>query len=439
MTLSNMPHAARTDVGRRRDHNEDAFALELPLLAVADGVGGSARGEVASQRALDQLHASLPRITQASTNSEAVAAMEQAVLDANGAVHDAQLLDPQLAGMATTLTAAVLRDGGELIVGHVGDSRLYALSAAGARQLTADHSVIAELIRSGQLDPADAASHPQRNVITRALGPERDTSVDAFTSYVGPGEWILICSDGLTEHVADAEIASIVTSEGAHGAQAAADALVATANERGGSDNITVVLAQPVPSDVSGELRVEAIAAADTVGDTSTIALPPLTSSDAPADASGPMPTLRDVEASGELPALQPLSAQRSASSEGADSSATDSATPRRAILITLLIVLVAALGGAFIWSQSFFITERGDGRVGIDQGFPVAGLSSPYRTSAIEAASLSLADRARIVESNRIMSREDAVQTLRQLPERIETAPTTLDTETPNGDTENS
>lgn len=420
MSTDGMPCASRSDVGRRREHNEDALLVRPPVLAVADGVGGSAKGEVASRTALDSFEQHAAAVLRAATGAEAVRAMESAVLAANAAVHAAQLRDESLRGMATTITAAAVRDGGEVVVGHVGDSRLYVLSAAGARQATSDHSVVAELVRSGRLDPAEASHHPQRNVITRALGTEPDVSVDAFVVHVGPGDWLLACSDGLTEHVADAELGRIVIEHGGE-PEAAVARLVTLANDRGGTDNITVIIAQPVPSDVSGELSLEALQAS-TDATTQMAATRP---SDAPAEASGPMPAI-GTRASGAaagtavLPALEPI--ERG----GGDGAGTRRA-PRRhrsrgtGWLLAALMALVAAGAIALVWSQSYFLLERPDGRVGIDRGFPVAGLSTPYETSSVAAEELDPADRQRLVDSHRILSRGDAERVLAELPQRID------------------
>jgi serine/threonine protein phosphatase PrpC len=412
-----MPAASRTDVGQRREHNEDSLLLALPVLAVADGVGGSVKGEVASQTAIDSFGQRAREIATARSSEDATRAMEAAVLAANSAVHDAQLHDDSLRGMATTITAAVVRDGGEVIVGHVGDSRLYVLSAAGARQVSHDHSVVAELVRSGRLEPAEATSHPQRNVITRALGPEADVSVDAFTLHVGPGDWLLLCSDGLTDHVEDHELAQTMLAD-PHDPEAGVAALVDLANARGGTDNITVVVAQPVPSDVSGELDLEALKAAVS----QTAAIPPVGSGVTPAEESGPLPTvlpdeLRDVEASGEMPAMQPL-----------EHDDEDMWAPRgrrrgggRGWLLLLALVVVGAAIGGFVWSQSYFLLERADGRVGINRGFPIARLATPYRSSDIAAEELTASDRERLVDSHRLLSRDDAERVLDELPQRVD------------------
>lgn len=415
-----IPHASASDVGRRRDHNEDAVHVEPPVLVVADGVGGSAKGEVASQLAIDTFVAAAARIARSATTDEAVRAMESAVLEANSAVHESQLRDESRRGMATTITAAVVRDGGEVVVGHVGDSRLYVLSAAGARQATNDHSVVAELVRTGRLAPEDVPTHPQRNVITRALGPEADVSVDAFVAHVGPGDWLLACSDGLTEHVADHELARMVVEHAGRDPHAAAQQLVDLANERGGSDNITLAIAQPVPSDVSGELRIEELHAAAAT----TTRLRATGSSDAPAEASGPLPAIAPgaIAQPQELPPLEPID----------DDDPWDASRPQRSgargwLLATGIVALVLA-AGAFVWSQSYFLVEREDGRVGIDRGFPTFGMSTEYRESEVLADELDPADRERLVDSRRILDREDAERVLQELPERLES------TEDPNG-----
>lgn len=405
-----MPHGSRTDVGQRREHNEDSLLVEPPVFAVADGVGGSVKGEVASQTAIDRFREQAPAIVGSRTAEDARRAMEEAVLAANTGVHDAQDRDESLRGMATTIIAAVVRDGGEVVVGHVGDSRLYVLSATGARQASHDHSVVAELVRSGRLDAAEAASHPQRNVITRALGPEPDVSVDAFVMHVGPGDWLLLCSDGLTDHVHDHELAETVLANPTQ-PQLAVERLVDLANERGGTDNITVIVAQPVPSDVSGELDLEELRAA--VATTSQ--LPPVRASAAPAEDSGPLPAITD-----ELPDLQPID------HHDGDALAEPS-TPRtrrwNGWLLVLGLVVIAAIVGGFIWSQSYFLLERADGRVGINQGFPFARLATPYRSSDIVADELDASDRERLVESHRILSRTDAERVLDELPRRIDGA----------------
>lgn len=424
MTPHDIPSAARSDVGQRRDHNEDAVFVKMPLLVVADGVGGSAKGEVASRLAIDTFVAAAQDVLVARSGDEAVRAMEHAVLAANAAVHQSQLDDESRRGMATTITAAVVRDGGEVVVGHVGDSRLYVLSAAGARQLTDDHSVVAELVRSGRLDPGDVPTHPQRNVITRALGPEADVSVDAFLAHVGPGDWLLACSDGLTEHVEEHELARIVVEAAPGDPDAAAAQLVDLANERGGTDNITVALAQPVPSDVSGELHVEALHAAAATAAAPTTSMPATTGGaddPVPAEDSGPLPRVAadgdaEPEASDELPAMQPIPHD-----EDWRDDELDDERDLRAWIVALMVLIVVFAIVALTWSRSYFLVERGDGSVGIDRGFPVAGLSTRHAESDVLADDLDPADRERLVDSHRILSEADAQQVLDDLPTRLD------------------
>lgn len=418
MTGPGLPHAACTDVGQRREHNEDALLAAPPLFAVADGVGGSARGEVASQLALDTLGSNVEPVASARSGSEAVHAMEQAVLESCRAVWEAQHRDEALRGMATTLTAVVVRDGGEVIVGHVGDSRLYLVNETGARLVTDDHSVVGELVRAGRLDPAEVASHPQRNVITRALGPEPDVAVDAFVLHVGPGDWLLACSDGLTGHVEDEEIARAVLENARDDPRVAALRLIDQANARGGSDNISVVLFQPVPSDVSGELRIRPLAA---VGGASgqaplaqTASMPAVES---PAESSGP------IDMAGRHAAgidVEELDAR-----PFVDHTAGAAPVPRtlKRTLAIVTAVLVAAGLGAFAWSESYFLMERGDGTVGIDRGFPVFGLSKPWKDGDVEADALTPSDRQRLVESHRLLSRGDAQRVFDGLADRVEPA----------------
>src|SRR5262249_19938222 len=162
--------SARSDVGRVRAHNEDRYLAAPPLLAVADGMGGAQAGEVAAGVAVDHLEALGP--------DPSPEALQAAIVEANEAIRRMAAEDPERAGMGTTVTAALLGDGGRLELMHVGDSRAYLLRAGGLRQLTDDHSVVAELVRRGSIAPEEAEVHPQRNVITRALGAEDGVEVD---------------------------------------------------------------------------------------------------------------------------------------------------------------------------------------------------------------------------------------------------------------------
>jgi serine/threonine protein phosphatase PrpC len=240
--------AGQTDTGRRRLRNEDAFICEPPLFAVADGMGGARAGEIAAGLAA----AALEEAGTETRGAEGVAAL---IVEANRRIWERSLSDPNTAGMGTTVTAALVDAGaGSVAIGHVGDSRAYLLRKGSIEQLTTDHSLVAELVQSGVLTPEEAERHPQRSAITRALGTEATVEVDGFTVAAEPGDVFLICSDGLSSMLSDEEMASAI--EGANGdPHDAAEALIRAANDRGGEDNVTVVLfemieatqAAPVP------------------------------------------------------------------------------------------------------------------------------------------------------------------------------------------------
>ena len=226
--------AGTTDAGRKRRRNEDAFVHDPPLFAVADGMGGAKAGEVASRLAA----AAFREFHEADElgPEERVTAIIQ---EANRRIYERARSDAQASGMGTTITAALLVGNG-VAVGHVGDSRAYRLRGDQLEQLTEDHSLVADLVRSGRLTAEEADTHPQRSVITRALGTDPEVDVDTFTVEAEPGDLFLLCSDGLTTMVADEEITDIV--RGADDLAQATKALVKAANRAGGEDNITVVL-----------------------------------------------------------------------------------------------------------------------------------------------------------------------------------------------------
>jgi protein phosphatase len=227
--------AGVTDTGRRRLRNEDAFVCEPPLFAVADGMGGARAGETAARLAAAALEESGAR----ADGEDALVAL---IVEANRRIWEQALADPSKAGMGTTVTAAlVAARAGTVAIGHVGDSRAYRVRDGILEQLTTDHSLVAELVSSGVLTQEEAERHPQRSAITRALGTEPTVDVESFTVAGEPGDIFLICSDGLPTMVSDDEVASAILSSDGDPA-AAAEALVAAANARGGEDNITVVL-----------------------------------------------------------------------------------------------------------------------------------------------------------------------------------------------------
>lgn len=266
---------ALTDVGQKRKMNEDSHAWWIPekpedlarrgvLLVVADGMGGARAGERASRLAVDTVlsHYTAPvpdgaaagpafedtqpapgiKVAPAAGPAPALLRLKESVELANKAIHDESSHDPALTGMGTTCTTIAVLEA-TLLVAHVGDSRAYLIRGGSWTQLTADHSLVAQLVASHQLTPEEAKVDPRRNVVTRSVGVSANVQVDAlqFEGVLQPGDTILLCSDGLHGQVTDDEMALVVDSVDP------ADAcrrLVALANERGGPDNITVLLAR---------------------------------------------------------------------------------------------------------------------------------------------------------------------------------------------------
>jgi protein phosphatase len=237
-------HGTATDVGRVRSLNEDSFLVAESLFAVADGMGGHRGGEVASAEALEALRTSVLEPD--------AAALVGAVESANRAVFEHSLTDPELSGMGTTICAVALVRDDEgtptIAIVNVGDSRVYLLSPDGEfRQLTEDHSLVETMVRGGQLSPDEAAVHPGRNVLTRALGIEPEIEVDLFHQPVRTGDRFLLCSDGLFNELHDDQISAVLRR--LDQPTDAASELVRRATEAGGRDNVTVVIVDVVEGD----------------------------------------------------------------------------------------------------------------------------------------------------------------------------------------------
>src|SRR5438093_3861484 len=238
--------AAATDPGRRRRLNEDAYVCEPPLFAVADGIGGAQAGEVASELAAATL-----RDDAGSDGSDGRQRVDSLIQQANRRVYERQAQDAAVSGMGTTITVALVEDG-SVWIGHVGDSRAYLVREGRLEQLTEDHSLVAELVRSGRLSPEEAEGHPQRSVVTRALGTDPDVDVDTFSVEARPGDLFMLCSDGLTTMVDDAGILAEIDQH-RDNIRAAAKALVRAANRGGGEDNITIVFFEIAGDEHDGE------------------------------------------------------------------------------------------------------------------------------------------------------------------------------------------
>ena len=239
-----------THIGRRRDMNQDYMYTSttpvgsLPnLFVVADGMGGHNAGEYASRFTVDKMVEVISQYRQ----QEPVAAMKEAFTEANSQLLEEAGADPSKSGMGTTVVAATVI-GDLLHVANIGDSRLYVIDHEAIRQITRDHSLVEEMVRLGEMDKAAAKVHPDKNIITRAIGVTRELAVDFFEVELRPGDMILLCSDGLTNMVEDEEIKEIVMEQ--KNIVEKAEKLINTANENGGKDNITVVLIEPFSDEV---------------------------------------------------------------------------------------------------------------------------------------------------------------------------------------------
>jgi serine/threonine protein phosphatase PrpC len=231
--------------GRRRRRNEDAWVCHPPLFAVADGMGGARGGEIASRVAAT----ALGEPVDGSGEARVVALIQEA----NRQVYERAREDSDASGMGTTITVALFENG-IVSIGHVGDSRAYLIRDGKVDQLTEDHSLVAELVRTGRLSAEEAETHPQRSVITRALGTDPDVDVDVFSIEAKPGDLFLICSDGLTSMVDDATILNTVEVQ-RDDLDGVAKELVAAANRSGGEDNITVVFFEVVNEAAPSETK----------------------------------------------------------------------------------------------------------------------------------------------------------------------------------------
>jgi PPM family protein phosphatase len=323
--------ASVSDTGRRRRRNEDAFVVQPPLFAVADGMGGAQAGEIASRLAAEAL-----RETRGDDGGpERVAEL---IREANRRVYARSQEDSAATGMGTTTTVALV-EGSLVHIGHVGDSRAYLIRNGLLEQLTEDHSLVAELMRDGKLSAEEAETHPQRSVITRVLGTEPDVDVDTFSVEARPGDLFLLCSDGLTTMVGDESILRIVKQERGDLTHAAR-ALVSAANRAGGEDNITVVFfAIAGDDDVDQTMRMPApVGAAAAPEDEDTLsgieAVPAVGTMVAPAD------ELDDTLRADEAVPDEDEAAQQERSGSFL----------RRALVTLAVLVLLAAIAVAVYW-----------------------------------------------------------------------------------------
>lgn len=399
MALKIVEHAGLTDVGRQREANEDSYVVVPPVFAVADGMGGARAGEVASRTAAEAFEAGA-----ADGQGTPEERLTRLTREANRRIYELAQSDASRRGMGTTLTAAMLSDAG-VSLGHVGDSRAYRLRDSQLEQLTHDHSLVAELERSGQLTAEAAEHHPQRSIITRALGPEADVEVDAHTHAARAGDVYLLCSDGLTSMISDGEIESILRSNDS--LEEAARELVRAANQSGGRDNVTVVLFR-----LGGES--EEVVSSDTLSGSETIA-GGVTADDVEA-------AVRDQErAAAKSPTKAPAAASGGSRRRDRGHGGRRRGLRRALGVLTTLVVLVAIGVGLWLGARSvYFLGTDDGGLVTIYRGVPYElplgiDLYSTEYISSVPALTIGERRRERLLD-HEWRSRADAEDLVRQL-----------------------
>jgi serine/threonine protein phosphatase PrpC len=378
---------AGSDTGRQRRANEDSLLARAPLFVVADGMGGAQAGEVASRIAIECFQPGLP---DASEPELALAALARS---ANAHIHELSHTNAEQAGMGTTLTAVYVGPE-DVAIAHVGDSRAYCLRDHELLRLTDDHSLVDELIRQGRLTPEEALEHPQRSVITRALGPESEVEVDTRSFRGRDGDVYLLCSDGLTTMISEQEIATLLV--GHLNLRDAGEALIAAANDAGGRDNITVML-----------LRLEEVALGEQLATQEH------------------QTTLTDLPAVEPLPRDSPPPALAEARRRRPRAAVPAPRSPPRLRRLGILTVVVAVLGligsAAYLALQSvYFVGTNSRGLVTLFEGLPyrlpgdIALYSSQY-VSGVSASSLTSQRRHTLLDHT-LRSEEDAASLIRSL-----------------------
>src|SRR5215212_497025 len=364
--LKVVEQAYETDTGRQRNANEDAYLARPPVFAVADGMGGAQAGEVASRLAAESFDA----VSRGTESPEAY--LRSIAKTANARIHRLANADSSRSGMGTTLTATLV-EGDEIGLAHVGDSRAYVYRDGSLKLLTSDNSLVEELRRQGRLTDEQAEDHPQRSIITRALGPERDVEVDTMTYRARPRDVYLLCSDGLTTMVKEDRIAAILSESAT--LDEAASKLVADANAAGGRDNITVVAFRVAEAEVAAE-RPEDLTLVGPAAEEAGL-------------------TAAGVEAAAERErAAAP--ARRHARPAPAS---RERRWPRRAVTALVVLVVTVGLAALAVWGvrQVYFLGTDSGGRLALYRGLPYTlpfgidlyseDYASPVQVSSIPAS----------------------------------------------------
>ncbi|MDQ5816275.1 MAG: Stp1/IreP family PP2C-type Ser/Thr phosphatase [Actinomycetota bacterium] len=387
----NVVYGAKSDVGRVREANEDSYLIADPLFVVADGMGGHIAGDVASSTAVKVI-----QDESGDASSENPGTLSKIISDANTAIWDKAQSDPALRGMGTTCTL-VLVDEHRVHIAHVGDSRAYRLRDGQLEQLTEDHTLVGRMVQEGRLSPEEAQHHPQRSIITRALGVDEEVQVDLDTVELSEGDRLLICSDGLSSMVDDGPIKSVLASES--DPQRAADRLIDVANEAGGDDNITVVVIDF--ENASGAARRIVPAAAPTEDEGSAQSVTDQAEESARPSTPTPMPE-REEEPEPERPRRRWVGK-----------------------LVIAFLVLLLLAGGAYAaarytLSNSWYVGLAASGEVAIYSGIPddIAGLElrEVEETSSIALEDLPEFKRDDLRTGIKTESLEEARSTLANL-----------------------
>jgi PPM family protein phosphatase len=398
-------HYAGSDTGRQRRANEDSLLARSPLFVVADGMGGAQAGEVASRIAVESFGEGLGN---SRSPEETLAEYARA---ANARIYELSRSNAEQAGMGTTLTALYVGEL-EVAIAHVGDSRAYCLREGELLRLTDDHSLVDELIRQGRLTPEEAEDHPQRSIITRALGPEEMVEVDTRSYRARAGDVYLLCSDGLTTMLGEAQLAEALR---AHpDLHDAGEALIAQANEAGGRDNITVILLRVEEVGIGTENGEDGVGAAEqrtrisapaktAVAEQRTkISAPAVTSTPEQHGARGSPSMAGSSTANGPATVVP----RRPRQPPPAAASPSRRSRARRAVAPLLtLAVLGLLLAGAWVASQSvYFIGTNARGLVTLYRGVPYelpggVKLYSSDFVSGVSAATLSAARRRTLLD----------------------------------------
>jgi PPM family protein phosphatase len=399
-------HGALSDIGLHRKTNEDTFVVQPPLFVVCDGMGGANAGEVASGIAAQTLAAEVAKGTPLHAAAEA----------ANAAVFQCAHDNLEQTGMGTTLTAFVL-EGDTARFAHIGDSRAYLLRDGELRQVSDDHSLVGEMMRDGRLTEEEAAVHPHRSILSRALGTEPQARIDEFTEDLLPGDVLLLCSDGLSGPVpADAIRVALTRSD----PQAAAERLILEARRGGGPDNITAVVVRlDEGPHGAAEDETTLVQRVDPEDDVATGELPFVVTGGEPPAPEGDAADALAAEAAA-LRADEPDAPSRAVADVAAGAARRHRRSLRRlGIVAALLLLLVVALAaGAFFLSTVFFVGVD-DGTLTIYSGVPgkigPVPLHAVYRRSVVTYDSLSPSART-LVDEEQLRDRESAIALSRML-----------------------